>query len=852
MLRYDVNSGPLTLIHDLRHLPKDEIDKLNATPRSLDQNLNNPTTTVGNFRKKGFVNYNFVRPRIPRTIPAPDLLPSSDDPKVDLSPSSSNTQPQAPHPPPHNPLPPEMNGYDTKGPNGYDPTINGHGQAMNGHDHSNGWARDRPSPRYDSRDNPLSYRSVNQNQGTGRNYSDEYDSTQNVPIRNAHQKSHEQIKKETQQFLDRREEERRFQEESELRKREKHEDQRRAREMMEESGPFGRPGAGAPNGNDYKKQKFREEQFQRDPPRYQVEPPSDSITHRFQFWDSFGRPGHGAPLRTNSGNLKTQLVGDVIIRFQDRYVRDVENYRRHERPPEEKKKYYEDLKQQEQEKKMNGHLSSPTKPIGFNYMDYFGRSGPGSGAPMISESGHVKAQYQCKDPLIFFQNPEMAREADQGLDGMPPFHSPGRNGMPSERQRYDMTKENLQKLRMQNEMLERTSPGPQQMPDPPQRDRRYFRAWDTLELSKAPPFLDGYMKNRGIFQEFDPWGRGIGNPLRDSSGNVARYPFALGKPREGFGPNYGHFERDRRGISSPRSAPETDPKFLENPYDDLGRQKFTLKPSKIPPLEPWGPWGRSGGGAPRTDPKGNLITPIAGLMDRSSEDHFVRDGSFLNYKPDKKEEERMQEKINQRRYRSDLDLQVAQNARKGEEQQRHKNESQRDYAEIIDSRRRRPRSKNHLPRSDISLARDGTVRPNPIEAEKYRESLDVGSTEKEVDHKLNQLKDYQAARQHHEYFSSYWGRPGGGNRAHEKYTNKANLDRLLNNEQGPGITPRGDGIPLGDVAPHITPRFESQDDISPRYARVTVDSYHANQYDYPYTGPTGKKEYEMRSPWAQH
>ncbi|XP_069121608.1 trichohyalin-like isoform X4 [Argopecten irradians] len=777
MLRYDVNSGPLTLIHDLRHLPKDEIDKLNATPRSLDQNLNNPTTTVGNFRKKGFVNYNFVRPRIPRTIPAPDLLPSSDDPKVDLKPPSPKKSvgspqksvasiPKSASPGKSTGLPSPirapasatkpgskgsaqhsaMDGRRSHQSQRRDLTSRSSHNRLHQSDSAMGWARDRPSPRYDSRDNPLSYRSVNQNQGTGRNYSDEYDSTQNVPIRNAHQKSHEQIKKETQQFLDRREEERRFQEESELRKREKHEDQRRAREMMEESGPFGRPGAGAPNGNDYKKQKFREEQFQRDPPRYQVEP--------------------------------------------DRYVRDVENYRRHERPPEEKKKYYEDLKQQEQEKKMNGHTTN--------------------GA----------------------QNPEMAREADQGLDGMPPFHSPGRNGMPSERQRYDMTKENLQKLRMQNEMLERTSPGPQQMPD-------------------------GYMKNRGIFQEFDPWGRGIGNPLRDSSGNVARYPFALGKPREGFGPNYGHFERDRRGISSPRSAPETDPKFLENPYDDLGRQKFTLKPSKIPPLEPWGPWGRSGGGAPRTDPKGNLITPIAGLMDRSSEDHFVRDGSFLNYKPDKKEEERMQEKINQRRYRSDLDLQVAQNARKGEEQQRHKNESQRDYAEIIDSRRRRPRSKNHLPRSDISLARDGTVRPNPIEAEKYRESLDVGSTEKEVDHKLNQLKDYQAARQHHEYFSSYWGRPGGGNRAHEKYTNKANLDRLLNNEQGPGRFSMKDVYVKGKDwsqfnEKEITPRFESQDDISPRYARVTVDSYHANQYDYPYTGPTGKKEYEMRSPWAQH
>jgi hypothetical protein len=33
------------------------------------------------------------------------------------------------------------------------------------------------------------------------------------------------------------------------------------------------------------------------------------------FHDSFGRPGAGAPLRTNSGNLRAEISGDPNIRF---------------------------------------------------------------------------------------------------------------------------------------------------------------------------------------------------------------------------------------------------------------------------------------------------------------------------------------------------------------------------------------------------------------------------------------------------------------------------------------------------------------------------------------------------------
>ena len=37
----------------------------------------------------------------------------------------------------------------------------------------------------------------------------------------------------------------------------------------------------------------------------------------FQDVLTFGRPGYGAPVRTNSGHLRTSVLGNPEIRFQD-------------------------------------------------------------------------------------------------------------------------------------------------------------------------------------------------------------------------------------------------------------------------------------------------------------------------------------------------------------------------------------------------------------------------------------------------------------------------------------------------------------------------------------------------------
>jgi len=53
----------------------------------------------------------------------------------------------------------------------------------------------------------------------------------------------------------------------------------------------------------------------------------------------FNRPGNEAPLRTDSGNIKTHLKRDLCIGFQDRYLRELFDVK----PKEEKQKYFNDL-----------------------------------------------------------------------------------------------------------------------------------------------------------------------------------------------------------------------------------------------------------------------------------------------------------------------------------------------------------------------------------------------------------------------------------------------------------------------------------------------------------------------------
>ena len=71
----------------------------------------------------------------------------------------------------------------------------------------------------------------------------------------------------------------------------------------------------------------------------------EQIRH-FQNWESFwGRPGYGAPVRTRSGRVRTAVLGNPEIRFQENasVQKSIFNAIRYQSNPELKQQYQRDL-----------------------------------------------------------------------------------------------------------------------------------------------------------------------------------------------------------------------------------------------------------------------------------------------------------------------------------------------------------------------------------------------------------------------------------------------------------------------------------------------------------------------------
>jgi len=129
---------------------------------------------------------------------------------------------------------------------------------------------------------------------------------------------------------------------------------------------FGRPGHGAPTG-DIRKKKFTEHQLdqglRRSTSMFNLEDATESMSFRpvgpSQVYTSelelnngdalsFGRDGSGAPVRTNSGKLRSTLRGNPDIRFQahEGVQKSIYNQIRYAAPSDEKANYHSDLAEQ--------------------------------------------------------------------------------------------------------------------------------------------------------------------------------------------------------------------------------------------------------------------------------------------------------------------------------------------------------------------------------------------------------------------------------------------------------------------------------------------------------------------------
>ncbi|KAI0242040.1 hypothetical protein LSAT2_015124 [Lamellibrachia satsuma] len=305
--------------------------------------------------------------------------------------------------------------------------------------------------------------------------------------------------------------------------------------MLKRYDPWGRPGGGAPN----KGGSSSSERLSQSPHK------DGSDTHRsFQddlneeygnFHASFGKPGGGAPLKTLSGELKTEIKSDVAIHFQDTKTGRVEAEQefRYKNPRYDKLRYSQDLEKQIKSKSLS----------------------------------HKELRLQ----ELRTERETLSHE---------PYGKPG-GGAP-----------NMSETRL-------------------------------LENANTNKYL------------FDPWGKGVGQPHRDTRGEVLRHKFSDSK----FGMEKLVQNGDRRtselGVSlimsdhggggAPLKTHSGQVKsrlpitIKRTPFGDNAVAETVRLDTNDPELQPYDPWGRAGAGAPVFDSNGKPIPNIYGRIQREKE-----------------------------------------------------------------------------------------------------------------------------------------------------------------------------------------------------------------------------------------
>ncbi|VDI00164.1 Hypothetical predicted protein [Mytilus galloprovincialis] len=156
---------------------------------------------------------------------------------------------------------------------------------------------------------------------------------------------------------------------------------------------------------DNRKQKFLETDFEGSPtPSYRerMHAPYYRPIYR-PFVDSFGKPGGGAPLRTKSGNIQTSIIGDMLIRFQEKDRQAVEERFRYNEDRGEQERYHQELAKQKNDQELRrqeDRLDNLQRELETLKTDQFGK--PGGGAPNRTTSGSIitkKKMYHCTNTL---------------------------------------------------------------------------------------------------------------------------------------------------------------------------------------------------------------------------------------------------------------------------------------------------------------------------------------------------------------------------------------------------------------------------------------------------------------------
>ncbi|XP_078334498.1 uncharacterized protein LOC111112620 [Crassostrea virginica] len=630
------------------------------------------------------------------------------------------------------------------------------------------------------------------------------------------------------------------------------EQKRQDMEMLKNYNPWGRPGGGAPMA-DTRKQKFTE---------HQLEPP-DSTVYKDKWPTENDKMIDIAP-------LVKDRVGYDPSGPRDRTR--IEQMNRDPAPNAETpmNKIPSDPRNGQNRSRMGpSPLIGPTGSI----VDRLGT--PGGGAPLRTDSGnHMKTHLNTAKILHFQERSKPEVENVMRYEKNPHEQLEYANDLKMQ-QKQESLRNQEEKLQHLKEELDHCSTFPFGKPgggapnlsksgNHLRLKRKLYNSMDAIELMKVQA-RESFQERRQL-DEYDPWGKGIGNPLRNSDGYLMSIRRSFRNRKNGFGDSY-----ERGG--NPRTAPDTY-RSTTNPfeeYDNLGRTGKPRKPNmEMHPI--YHPFGRSGGGAPVKDDTGRVNTILHGHSDR----HYLSN-NLSDY-------EKRQNAIKAKIYYAELGEQLEYQNYKKQKEKEDKRKPIGELAVIINDKvvgkpRRNPVTglleNHHLGNSDVSLQKMGSQPRNLTEQKQYHDFLDTMNEERSRRNALGKMKDYQEGKKHYDTMDGLWGRPGGG--APKGYTmRKFNLNEIIHRPTKDKATEEyvrkhdwsevepekfflkdDDEYYATQRSPRQNPMLSARDiqegRLSPgsmpkKYIKSTVTSTHANMYDYREDYP--QKDYRVGAPYA--
>nr|XP_034328755.1 uncharacterized protein LOC105318289 isoform X16 [Crassostrea gigas] len=642
--------------------------------------------------------------------------------------------------------------------------------------------------------------------------------------------------------------------------RKRHEDmleqRRQDMEMLKNYNPWGRPGGGAPMA-DTRKQKFTE---------YQLDPSED--TEYKDKWEP-------AYPELEKIDFRKEIAQDRVG-YDPSGPRDrtrFEQMKRDPAPNADSPKNKSPFESRNGQTQQDGMV--PNLPIGPNgsIVDRLGT--PGGGAPLRTVSGnHVKTHLNTAKIIHFQDRSRPEVENVMRYEKSPHDQQEYANDLKMQ-QKQESLRNQEEKLHTLKQELDHCATFPYGKPgggapnlsksgNHLRLKRKLYNSMDAIELMKVQA-RDSFQERRQL-DEYDPWGKGIGNPLRNSDGYLKNIRRSFRSRKNGYGDSY-----ERGG--NPRTAPDTY-RSATNPfeeYDNLGRTGKPRKPNmEMHPI--YHPFGRSGGGAPVKDDAGKVNTILHGHSDR----HYLSN-NLSDY-------EKRQNAIKAKIYYAELGEQLEVQNYKRQKEKEEKRRPHGELAVIIDDKltgkpRRDPITgslrNHHLGNSDVSLQKMGSQPRNIAEQKQYHDFLDNMNEERSRKNALGKMKDFQEGKKHYDTMDNLWGRPGGG--APKGYTmRKFNLDEIIHRPTHDKATEEyvrkhdwsevepekfflkdDDAYYATQRSPRQNPMLSARDiqegRLSPgsmpkKFIKSTVTSTHANMYDYREDYP--QKDYRVGAPYA--